>query len=441
VAWFLLVRAARADEGEEPRYDLATLEASVILGCGTGWYWLDQKTNRPDWDNPALWSRFDGSAWRLDNNRFGINYVGHPLTGALSYSMARVHRLPPWAAFSFAFGTSLAWELGIEFKEKVSTNDVITTGPAGVPVGEALYKAGAEVVGALGGDVPTASLGRERRIELELGTGVVVTSSAGRGASSSLRHRSSFVWIPGYRRAGTFDRWFTQAEIASLAVDVPVTELGKGFLGEASTVLVGLHSQALEGPDAALEGWSLTVGSPMAFRYEASSALGFRQLLADLRFPGLGISATAARGGVRVEGTTAVNYDLVGMSAPAYADWAGLNPNATGKSILRREGYFYGHGPSLRARMAFGVGAVEWANEASLFVVRSIDGMDRTQETLTVDEHLRSNVLTGATRACAGAGTWRGCLRGEVTHWTSRVDALATTRTAAVFDASASLSF
>ncbi|HYP88304.1 MAG TPA: DUF3943 domain-containing protein, partial [Polyangiaceae bacterium] len=108
-----------------PHHARSFLEMGAGLALGTGGYWLLMNRNVADWDNPRPLSRFDGSAWVLDNNSIGVNFLGHPLTGGLSYSFARANHQSVAGSFGYSFLTSFVWEFLIEFKEKVSVNDVI----------------------------------------------------------------------------------------------------------------------------------------------------------------------------------------------------------------------------------------------------------------------------------------------------------------------------
>lgn len=419
------------DDGEgegPPRYDLAAWETAAILGVGTTWYWLDRRTNQQDWDDPPLLARFDGDYWRLDNNRFGINFVGHPLTGALSYGLARAHRIGPGGAFGFALGTSLLWELGVEFREKVSINDVVVTAPAAVPIGELAYKAGVEVAEAFGEAGPRASRDRWRRARLSLDAGALARSPLGPGHYARVSLDADLVWLPKYRNEGTFSAWFGQAEVVSGRFEVPVTAHGSGFDGEATAVLAGFHTQAIEGEGEGRRGFSMTVGTPIAFRYVASSALGFRELLATTRLPGLDLRGTLELPPLSFEAGLGANLDFAGMTSPAHEAWIAANPEAIGKTILRRQRYFYGLGPSARAHARVRFGRCALLAEAEGLLARSIDGVDRTQETLTRDERL----WTEATRArvaleVALASAWSVQVRGEATRWRSRVEEVSAT--------------
>jgi hypothetical protein len=415
---------APSTDEEAPRVDLAVLETAAILGIGTTWYWLDRKTNAQDWDDPPLLARFDGDYWRLDNNRFGINFVGHPLTGALSYGLARAHRIGPAGAFGFALGTSLLWELGVEFREKVSINDVVVTAPAAVPIGELGYKAGVEVAAAFGVEAPRAAQERWRRVRLAVDAGTLACSPLGPASYTRASLEGEIVWIPKYRRRDALSIGFAQAEAVAYRVEVPVSAHGSGVDAEATALLAGLHAQALEGEGDATRGWSVTAGSPLAFRYVASSALGFRELLATTRLPGLELRASLDLPPLRLDASFAANPDFAGLSAPAYEGWLATAPAAVGKTILRRQGYFYGFGPSARARAAIAWGGVELRLEAEGLRVASIDGVDRTQEALTADERVASASLRAraALRVPLAAG-WSLGANGETLRMRSRVEA------------------
>ena len=437
-----IVPPASGSAASGPRYDLAFLEASAILVGGTAWYWWDQRTNRRDWDDPPFLARFDGDAWRLDNNRFGINFLGHPLTGALSYGLARAHRFGPGGAFLFAFGTSLAWELGIEFKEKVSINDVLVTGPTGVPIGEVAYKLGTEVAEALSPTVDGASPvppRRYRRMDITYSAGDRIASGVVPAFVQVIRYRGDIVWLSDYRREASFSKWFYQAEAATLGLDVLGTAHGFGFAGEATTLLAGYHAQDLLGdsdgigPSHRQRGWAVTAGIPLGFRYVASSALGFRELVASMRMPGLSASVALSAGDWRLEAYAQANADFAGLSAPSYPAWRTENPGGTGKTILAREGYFYGFGPSGRASLTLGFGPIEIGAEGSFLRIRSLDGLDRAQETLTVDQRVRTQLWDGTLRISSriaqsparvegqwGATSWTTAIDDRVTKWTSR---------------------
>ena len=62
--------------------------------------------------------------------------------GGAVYSIARANHHYPATAFGYSFLASFLWEFVLEFKEKVSVNDVIVTPGTAVPIGEFFYKLG-----------------------------------------------------------------------------------------------------------------------------------------------------------------------------------------------------------------------------------------------------------------------------------------------------------
>ena len=77
----------------------------------------------------------------IDEDEFVINYIGHPVSGAIYYSMARNDGLDPFQSFMFSFiMSSFVWECGYEaFAEIPSIQDLISTPIVGALMGEYMY--------------------------------------------------------------------------------------------------------------------------------------------------------------------------------------------------------------------------------------------------------------------------------------------------------------
>ena len=77
----------------------------------------------------------------IDEDEFAINYIGHPVSGAIYYSMARNDGLDPFQSFMFSFVmSSFVWECGYEaFAEIPSIQDLISTPIVGALMGEYMY--------------------------------------------------------------------------------------------------------------------------------------------------------------------------------------------------------------------------------------------------------------------------------------------------------------
>ena len=80
-----------------------------------------------------------GPVW--DEDDFFINYIGHPVSGAWYYMVAREDGFGPWGSFGYSFFLStFFWEYGYEaFAEIPSTQDLIFTPTLGSLMGEGFW--------------------------------------------------------------------------------------------------------------------------------------------------------------------------------------------------------------------------------------------------------------------------------------------------------------
>ena len=77
--------------------------------------------------------------WEWDNDRFGVNFIGHPYSGSLSFNTGRANGYNYYQSFGFAVGGSLMWEYFGE-NTRPSFNDIIYTPVNGAFLGEILYR-------------------------------------------------------------------------------------------------------------------------------------------------------------------------------------------------------------------------------------------------------------------------------------------------------------
>ena len=73
--------------------------------------------------------------------RVAINYLGHPISGAVYYVMARNDGLNPFESFIFStLMSSFFWEYGYEaFAEIPSMQDLVSTPIVGAFMGEYMH--------------------------------------------------------------------------------------------------------------------------------------------------------------------------------------------------------------------------------------------------------------------------------------------------------------
>jgi hypothetical protein len=440
-AWCALAAAPRAAAAEpardldaayaalvarEPPHHLRTLieEAASILG-GTIWYWLDRERQVADWDYPSLGERLTFEAWRLDHNPFGINFIWHPIDGAGFHAIARSNHLGLLGAALYGFGTSMAWEYLLEFREKISINDVIVTPGAGIAMGEFFHWLGRYLQGA-----PPRGVGHQlarwtfaplhaahdalddrvavdpaaldalglpadiwHRFDVDLAVGVAEPRGVADGARLELRELAlagRLAALPGYRAPVRLRRRFADGNLTALAARIGSSGDGVGLEVRADALLVGFHAQD---PTPAGGVRALTVGAALALDYRRDRFGGFLDRVGLMHLPGPGVELYEAGCGWHAAASLRAHLDLAGLHAAAYPAWREAHPTLDGKQILEKQGYYYGWGGSLRAALELGLGPLDVAAVAAFGRYASIEGLDRNQESIEDDVAAADDVL------------------------------------------------
>ncbi|MDP7319211.1 MAG: DUF3943 domain-containing protein [Bacteriovoracaceae bacterium] len=78
----------------------------------------------------------------MDEDEWAINYIGHPVSGAAYYVVARHAGLTRWESFGYSvFMSTFVWEYGVEaFAETPSIQDLFSTPIIGAVLGEYMYQ-------------------------------------------------------------------------------------------------------------------------------------------------------------------------------------------------------------------------------------------------------------------------------------------------------------
>ena len=110
--------------GEMPT-SISKWEQSPFHDENLGQSWLNNIKAGPIWDQDVIW----------------INWIGHPVSGAWYYTLARDNGLDPFESFLYsAFLSTFVWEYGYEsFAEIPSLQDLVLTPVVGAVLGEYLY--------------------------------------------------------------------------------------------------------------------------------------------------------------------------------------------------------------------------------------------------------------------------------------------------------------
>jgi len=410
-----------------PHYLRASIEIALALGFATAVYWVDPKMDVADWDVPSIERRLSAEGWRLDNNLFNINFLGHAANGLGFHILGRSNDLSLAASVGVGVVASLAWEIALEFGGSVSINDTITTTGAGVALGEFAHWFGRYINSGRNEHIVerllrwTIGLPRtfhnklDRRIEyrgetdrlgfnadiwhqFRLGYGFAFGEASRHGHDVGIRFHhiqlsARLAAIPGYLRPGSMNRFFADGNVTSVDVNASVTSDGIGVDLIADTMLLGLHTQKIPMPEQGGVGTALTIGANIAYHYRNEKFFNWRDRLGLVHLPGLAIDAHVLGSEFALRASTRLHVDFAGINARSYPEWAEANPNVIDKAILHKRGYYYGWGVSGRA--AVELSGPHFDMGASVFygTYDSQEGLDRAQTTVEVDVNAEDRVL------------------------------------------------
>lgn len=401
----------------EPHYGVAALEAILVVGVGAIWYFAAIEENKLDWDIESLRQRFSRESVRYDNNTFRMNFLLHPLSGAAYYSFPRSNGLNLGAAFAYSVFSSMLWEFGLEFNERLSINDIVTTSIGGMPIGEFIFRLGRYLNSAPGGGnamqrafgytlgveqafvdraldgrhgapraTVTDALGYDadiaHRFSIDMGFGVGRTDLDDAFFRYDVRVSGDLVALPGYMRAGAFNRAFADANFTHLAVRGVGGARGRGTALYADTILAGYFAQDIRVTDRGLRGFAVAVGSSVGYTHRRERHGTFRDKLGITHLPGLAVEANVLLGryGVALRGR--LHGDFAGVHAMAFDQWDAANPDVPTKTVLERERFYYGWGYSARAELEVTLPYVRAGVNAYYGQYHSDEGLDRAQETI-----------------------------------------------------------
>lgn len=405
----------------------ALLWDSSFLAAGTVWYWIDKRQNSVDWDGAGWRSRFTAAAFRYDNNLFPMNFVMHPMAGAAFYGLARSNDLTVLQSAAYALGTSFAWEFLLEFREKLSINDIIMTGNSGIVLGEFFYKLGRYFNSAPGGGrrmhralawsagLPVAlhdwmhnratpnSMGSRDALgfsadywhRFRLSAGYVSADPSGnaRFGMADVFAEGELVAMPGYLREGEFSRTFADADRTRFSLRGMFGGDGRAWEVAADTVLAGYYRQRLTASPHGLRGHATMIGVDLGYSYRNFTLPAYTDSWSSLHMPGLALEHHFVAGPVTIRVGAEVNPAFTGAYAIGYAAWQAQNGSEVGKDVLRKHSYYYGWGYSTRARLDITMPFLELGLHIDYGYVNSREGLSRLQEVITVDQHLTDRML------------------------------------------------
>ena len=407
-----------------------TLEEYVVLSgvWGIPWYWGSQNFNQRNWDIKWDWPTWKRKAItfeyvRMDGDDFATNSFKHPfLSGTADFVVARTNHLAIPESFLLASLNSVMWEYLVEFREKPSVNDMITTPFAGMAIGEVVFQLGeffnrggdeplnwalANTLGVLqnlharmdnraihkspGVDSFGFPLDRWHRFVLSAGLAHAWLPADQNETRAQIGLDTEIVTIRTWEKPGHVSHWVDDQGFSTLSIHGSWNEAGlqQGLIRVRAT-LGGYYDQDLEGSESTgLTGHAFFTGIHAAFEYSQSWIGVVHDRMAIMSLFGLDAMAMLHAGPLSVRVGLDAGPEFGMITALAGNDFvASLGPDGLTKTTLQQHNYYYSLGvgivPSLHAEL----GPVFVGANARMQQFNSIDGLERNQAALTTDPHL-----------------------------------------------------
>jgi hypothetical protein len=118
-----------------------------VLGSGVFAWSVDRFVFNDDYARIGIptWKTNLTKGWAWDNDRFSVNFIGQPYTGALFFNDGRSSGYNYFQSFPYAVAGSLLWEYFGE-NTRPSYTDIIITPVTGTFLGEILYRLSSNIL-------------------------------------------------------------------------------------------------------------------------------------------------------------------------------------------------------------------------------------------------------------------------------------------------------
>lgn len=426
----------------ERRYVRAALMNAGMLAFELFIYWYDPNSNTVDWQFPDLGSKLsERSVARFDDNLTRTNWLLHPTAGGVHYGLTRVNGFGVLPSFGVAAASSALYEALFEWREIISINDLIVTPVGGMAVGEAFFQLGNylnsrqprprklhEVTGAgefgrrmgsmtfglprhandaLDGPppaplVPDDALGLSsaytHRFDVFMGESFVANDEGKIGAVTVLGASSEIIALPGFLRAGRFGTWFGNGNFSRLAVSGAFDDGLREFSFAAGAHLFGHYEQNLRPRPGGLHGTAYEIAGLTALHYSERSMLHRYDQYALVHLLAPTVNVWLECGPAHLRFDVDLAPDFAAPMSLAYEPWTDAFGREGTKSSLLSHSYYFAWGLSAGAHASVAVDDVSVGLKARYGRYESIDGIERMQEEVTRDVHLRDSILEAAGR-------------------------------------------
>jgi Domain of unknown function (DUF3943) len=391
------------------RFPLVFVESLATLIPPTLYYWNTTSLQREDWE-----MKWDWKSWKskltsvdslaLDTGYWDANAIRHPIAGALTYQIARANGLGWVAATVVDLATAATWEYLVEFKERISVNDLVVNSLSGFALGEPLFQIGRaadaraarwarrllgwitspvhqlqQAAGQVSWRAPGAMW-----TEFEIGVGGRATDLGASTVSElSLTIDLELVRDRRYGRAGSGSRWLGAGTWNRIAGEVLLSSAGASRVWvHSATTYVGSYRRAI---DRAGVGTDRFLGVAAAVDYDSRRLVSQWDHMLVFHVVGPRLALGAWSDGRRLLWETAASADLGMVRAHVFGPISPF-PSFPLRSVLQARGYYYATGASLSSRLR--VTTPPWFGQLEVRAQQfwSIDGHDRVELGSGVDD-------------------------------------------------------
>ena len=416
------------------RLGRSVLEFFGVMAFSQTNYWVRYSDWIEDWQFELTWEDqskrfFSLDALRFDSNCFRLNWT-HALSGAMYYNIARSNHLNQWESFIFGVLTSMYWEYIVEWREVISVNDNLLNIFGGFPIGETWFQIGRalhhspkplhRVLSFINPIFKfNAWLDRKRndpappppgwqRFGLSIGARNA-PSGESRNWGGFAELNMKIVTVPEYGTDRNVNRAVGHTLFSELRIGAAMGRAGTGEIDAyARSVYLGHFWQKRKAGQA---GWAWMLGLGSAFTLTKKEGVAFydscgveyndgqdlhleeprnfRDKYTIVHVAGPVLDATLFAGPLRARLTLDATLDFAMMNALALGAYSAIHDISGVKTTLLYYGYYYGFGASASAAFTLDYRNLFLEVRASLHHASSIEGLDRVQDTLTDDFHLR----------------------------------------------------
>jgi hypothetical protein len=214
--------------------------------------------------------------------------------------------------------------------------------------------------------------------------GIALQSTATRDSLlADLGVDAQLVSIPSHQRPGRFRRLLRDGDFTRFWMTHVQGPGEREFDSYADLSLFGWYAQQIS-PD--MRGGFFFLGSSLGYRYRRSLFEGFHDEISATHLPGIALESALYFGpqlALRV--SYRLHADFAGVHSLSYPAWQAAHPDAQGKTVTEKYGYWYGFGLTSLLEASLSWSLLQLGGRAWFGIYNSTEGLDRAQEELTAD--------------------------------------------------------